>query len=89
MSKNIKDASQVLNDMYNSLPDSNPVKVYLHKNCLHLLSWQEFIKGGNLQRDFVNYRVNSNDKPGHPRLYKGKSGCYIFWCLNDDSYIVG
>ena len=91
MTKNIQDASQVLKDMYNSLPDSNPVKVYLNKNCLHLLSWQEFMKGGNLQKDwdFVNYRVNSDDKQGHPRLYKGKSGCYIFWCINEDSYYVG
>ena len=91
LTKNIQDASQVLKDMYNSLPESNTVKVYLYKNCWHLLSWQEFMKGGNLQKDwdFVNYRVNSDDKQGHPRFYKGKSGCYIFWCINDDSYYIG
>ena len=37
MTKNIQDASQVLKDMYNNLAESNPVKYYLHKNCLRLL----------------------------------------------------
>jgi hypothetical protein len=44
---------------------------------------------GNLPGDFVNYRVDSKDKEGHPSLYKGKSGCYIFFCLEGGSYYIG
>ena len=39
ITKNIQDASLVLKDMYSSLSDADPVKLYLDKNgCLHLLS---------------------------------------------------
>jgi len=37
MTQNIQDASLVLMNMYNSLPELDPVKQYLEKYCLHLL----------------------------------------------------
>lgn len=76
--KNIQDASQVLRDMYNSLPESHPVKVYLRKNCVRLFSLQEIMDDRNLKIDFANHEVNSQDKQGHPSSYKG---CYIFYNL--------
>jgi hypothetical protein len=37
MTQDIQDAFLVLMNMYNSLPESDPVKQYLEKYCLHLL----------------------------------------------------
>lgn len=89
MTQNIQDASLVLMNMYNSLPELDPVKQYLEKYCLHLLPWQGFVKKEDLQRDYVNYQVDSQNKEGHPSLYRGKSGCYIFFCLKNGSYYIG
>jgi hypothetical protein len=37
----------------------------------------------------VDYKIDSKDKNGHPGLYKGKSGCYVFLCLENGSYYIG
>lgn len=88
--RNIQDASQVLIKMYESLSDSNPVKLYLKNNGLHLLSLEEgIINEETFQSNFENYRVDSVDKQGHPSLYKGKSGCYAFVCLDTGFHYVG
>ena len=42
MTRNLQDASEVLMDMYKSLPESNLVKQYLQKHCLRLLILQGF-----------------------------------------------
>lgn len=53
--------------MYNSLPDSDPVKLYLKNNCLPLLSLPGTTgliahKDKFLSTDFPNYRVEGDDK---------------------------
>jgi len=44
---------------------------------------------GITPKDFVDYRVDGQDKQGHPSLYTGKSGCYAFLCLKTGDYYVG
>ncbi len=71
---NIKECSQVLLRMYNSLNDP-VVKLYIQNNCLHLMSLGKYAKEIT-QIDFPDYGVDGQDKQGHPSLYTGKSGCY-------------
>lgn len=84
---NIKESSQVLSKMYNSLTDP-VVKLYLQKNCGHLISLEEYTKEIT-PGDFLDYGVDGADKQGHPSLYTGKSGCYAFLCLKTGDYYVG
>jgi hypothetical protein len=84
---NIKECSQVLLRMYNSLNDP-VVKLYIQNNCLHLMSLGKYAKEIT-QIDFTDYGVDGQDKQGHPSLYTGKSGCYAFWCLKTGDYYVG
>lgn len=67
---NIKECSQVLLRMYNSLTDP-VVKLYIQNNCLHLMYLDKYTKGTTL-RDFRDSGVDGQDKPGHPSLYTGK-----------------
>lgn len=85
--KNIKECSQVLLKMYNSLTDPI-VKLYIQNNCLHLMSLGKDIKEIT-PRDFPDYKVDGPDKQGHPSLYTGVSGCYAFLCLKTGEYYVG
>ena len=87
VTKNIKECSQVLLKMYNSLTDPI-VKLYIQNNCLHLMSLGKDIKEIT-QRDFPDYKVDGPDKQGHPSLYTGVSGCYAFLCLKTGKYYVG
>ena len=87
VTKNIKECSQVLLKMYNSLTDPI-VKLYIQNNCLHLMSLGKDIKEIT-QRDFPDYKVDGPDKQGHPSLYTGVSGCYAFLCLKTGQYYVG
>lgn len=73
--------------MYNSLTDPI-VKQYIENNCLHLMFLGKYTKEIT-QGDFLDYRVDGQDKEGHPSLYTGKSGCYAFLCLNTGDYYVG
>ena len=84
---NIKEGYQTLLKMYNSLTDP-VVKLYIQNNCLYLMSLDKLTKGIT-QRDFVDYKVDGQDKQGHPSLYTGKSGCYAFLCLKTGEYYVG
>lgn len=84
---NIKESSQVLLRMYNSLTDP-VVKLYIQNNCLHLMSLDKYTKEIT-QRDFRDYVVDGPDKQGHPSLYTGESGCYAFLCLKTGDYYVG
>lgn len=63
--------------MYNSLTDPD-VKLYIQNNCLHLMYLVKHTKEIT-KRDFIDYRVDGQDKQGHPSLYTGKSGCYAFF----------
>ena len=85
--KNIKECSQVLLKMYNSLTDPI-VKLYIQNNCLHLMSLGKDNKEIT-PRDFPDYKVDGPDKQGHPSLYTGVSGCYAFLCLKTGEYYVG
>lgn len=73
--------------MYNSLTDP-VVKLFIQNNCSHLISFDKFDKEIT-QGDFIDYRVDGQDKQGHPSLYTGKSGCYAFLCLKTGDYYVG
>ena len=84
---NIKEGYQILLKMYNSLTDP-VVKLYIQNNCLYLMSLDKLTKG-IIQRDFVDYKVDGQDKHGHPSLYTGKAGCYAFLCLKTGEYYVG
>lgn len=84
---NIKECSQVLLRMYNSLTDPD-VKLFIQNNCLHLMSLDKYTKEIT-QRDFRDYGVDGSDKLGHPSLYTGKSGCYAFLCLKTGDYYIG
>lgn len=84
---NIQESSEVLLRMYNSLSDP-VVKLYIQKNCLHLMSLSKKTKEKG-RTDFIDCRVDGQDKEGHPSLYTGKSGCYAFLCLNTGDYYVG
>ena len=84
---NIKECSQVLLRMFNSLNDP-VVKLYLQDNCLHLMSLDKYSKQIT-KIDFPDYMVDGSDKQGHPNLYTGKSGCYAFLCLKTGDYYVG
>ena len=84
---NIKECSQVLLRMYNSLTDP-VVKLYLQNNCGHLISLEEYTKEIT-PGDFLYYGVDGPGKQGHPSLYTGKSGCYAFLCLKTGDYYVG
>jgi len=84
---NIKEGYQMLLKMYNSLTDP-VVKLYIQNNCLYLMSLDKLTKG-IIQRDFVDYKVDGQDKHGHPSLYTGKAGCYAFLCLKTGEYYVG
>ena len=84
---NIKKCSQILLRMYNGHTDP-VVKLFIQNNCLHLISLDKFTKKIT-QRDFVEYVVDGPDKLGHPSLYTGKSGCYIFLCLKTGDYYIG
>jgi hypothetical protein len=63
-------ASKALKKMYDSLPDSNPLKLYIKNNCLHSLSLSGttgiIAKDKLTATDYDNYHINSNDKAGHP-----------------------
>lgn len=83
----IKECSQVLLRMYNSLTDP-VVKLYIQNNCSHLMFLDKYTKE-IAQRDFLDYGVDGQDKQGHPSLYTGKSGCYAFLCLKTGDYYVG
>ena len=84
---NIKDCSQVLLKMYNSLSD--PVlKLYVQNNCLHLIYLEKYINNIS-QKKFLAYKVDGQVKQGHPSLYKGMSGCYVFFCLKTGDFYVG
>jgi hypothetical protein len=83
----IKECSQVLLRMYNSLTDP-VVKLFIENNCLHLMSLDKYTKEIT-PRDFIDYVVDGPDKQGHPSLYTGKSGCYAFLCLKTGDYYVG
>jgi len=75
--------------MYDSLTDP-VVKLYMKKNCLHLMTLGKYSKGITYnKRDFLNYGVDGQDKQGHPSLYTGESGCYAFLCLKTGDYYVG
>jgi len=84
---NIKECSQVLLRMYNSLTDP-VVKLYVQNNCLHLMSLDKYTKE-IAPRDYIDYGVDGPDKQGHPSLYIGMSGCYAFLCLKTGDYYVG
>lgn len=84
---NIKECSQVLLRMYNSLTDPI-VKQYIENNCLHLMFLGKYTKEIT-KGDFLDFRVDGLDKEGHPSLYTGKSGCYAFLCLKTGDYYVG
>jgi hypothetical protein len=92
--KNIKDGSRVLRTMYESLPDSDPVKSYLKNNCLHLLSMTGTTgivahKDKLASIEYMSYMVDSKDKKAHPSMYSGKSGCYMFECLDTGFQYIG
>jgi hypothetical protein len=74
--QNIKDASKALKKMYDSLPDSSPLKLYIKNNCLHLLSLPDttgIIAKDNLKVAGSNcYRINSTDKSRHPSKYDSR-----------------
>lgn len=66
--------------MYESLPDSDPIKSYLKNNCLHLLSMTGTTgivahKDKLVSYEYISYKVNSEDKKAHPSLYS------IIWLL--------
>ena len=84
---NIKECSQVLLRMYDSLTDPI-VKLYIQNNCSHLMFLGKYTKE-IAERDFLDYKVDGQDKQGHPSLYTGKSGCYAFLCLKTGDYYVG
>lgn len=83
----IKESSQVLLRMYNSLSDP-VVKLYIQNNCSHLMFLSKNTKERG-QKDFIDYRIDGQDKQGHPCLYTGNSGCYAFLCLKTGDYYVG
>lgn len=86
---NIKECSQVLSRMYNSLADP-VVKLYIQNNCLHLMSLDKDIKKIIPKDfDFIDYVVDGPGKQGHPSLYAGKAGCYAFFCLKTNDYYIG
>lgn len=91
--KNIIDASKALKTMYDSLLDSDPLKLYIKNNCMHLLSLSGTT--GLIPHDklittgYDNYLINSNEKIGHPSLYDGKSGIYVFECMNTGFQYIG
>lgn len=72
--------------MYHSLDDSDPLKQYLKNNCDSLLNLDCIQKNLNL---LDNYEVESKNNKGHPSLYKGQSGCYIFYCKKTNSLYIG
>lgn len=84
---NIKEGSQVLLRMYNSLTDP-VVKLYIQNNCLHLMYLDKFTKEIT-KKYYPYYVVDGQDKQGHPSLYTGMSGCYAFLCLKTGDYYVG
>ena len=84
---NIKECHQVFLKMYNSLTDP-VVKLFIQNNCSHLISFDKLDKEIT-QGDFIDYRVDGQDKQGHPSLYTGKSGYYAFLCLKTGDYYVG
>lgn len=88
VTKNVQEATQVLINMYNSLSDSSPVKQYLKIYCLHLLNLKDLADKGYIG-DFVDYAMDSKDKKGHPSLYQGNSGCYLFLNLNLGIFYIG
>nr|AVD96792.1 GIY-YIG homing endonuclease [Ophiostoma novo-ulmi subsp. novo-ulmi] len=89
--KNIKECSEILLKMYNNLDDPI-VKLYIKNNCLHLVPLRDGVEGIkqiNISNDLPSYLVEGSDKQGHPYLYTGMSGCYIFYCLKTGQYYVG
>jgi hypothetical protein len=84
---NIKECSQILLKMYNSLNDPI-VKLYIQNNCLHLMYLEIYTKEIT-QKDFQDYAVDGLDKQGHPSFYTGMSGCYAFFCLKTGDYYIG
>jgi hypothetical protein len=63
--KNILDASKTLKNMYESLSDTDPIKLYIKNNCLHLLDSLEItdiLAIDNMTTDFDYYLVKSNEK---------------------------
>lgn len=79
--------------MYDSLLDSNPLKFYIKNNCMHLLSMSEttgiIAHDKLITTDYDNYCINSNDKTGHPSMYNGKSGVYVFECIETGFQYIG
>ena len=84
---NIKECHKVFLNVYNSLSDPT-VKLFIQNNCSHLISLDKFDKE-IISKDFLDYRIEGQDKQGHPSLYAGKSGCYAFLCLKTGDYYVG
>jgi hypothetical protein len=84
---NIKECSQILLKMYNSLNDPI-VKLYIQNNCLHLMYLERYTKEIT-PKDFKDYAVDGLDKQGHPSFYTGMSGCYAFFCLKTGDYYIG
>lgn len=84
---NIKEGHKVLLKMYNSITDP-VVKRYIQNNCSYIMSLDKFTKE-IIKGCFIDYKVDGNDKQGHPSLYTGKSGCYVFLCLKTGHYYIG
>ena len=93
ITKNIRNASKTLENMYENLKDSDPLKLYLKNNCLHLLTLSGsigiFATNQPIITGYDNYFIKSNDKKNHPNIFNGKSGVYLIECIETGFQYIG
>lgn len=90
--KNVVDGSRILKKMYESLLDTDPVKSYIENFCLNLLSLSGTtgkLAFDKATSDYEYYSVKSNNKTNRASNYKGKSGLYVFECLDTGFQYIG
>ena len=78
--------------MYESLLDTDPVKSYIENFCLNLLSLSGTtgkLASDKATSDYEYYSVKSNNKTNRASNYKGKSGLYVFECLDTGFQYIG
>lgn len=78
--------------MYESLLDTDPVKLYIKNNCDHLLSLEfsiDVFTSDKILTEYKDYYVKSSDRKNHPSTYTNKSGVYIFTCIDTGFQYVG
>src|SRR4051812_32763895 len=78
--------------MYESLLDTDPVKLYIKNNCGHVLYLPDttnILVTNKIVTNYEDYYVKSPERNNHPSKYTSKAGLYLFTCVDTGLQYVG